>query len=369
MLLMCQEMSDDVRGAWPRRALRLAAAVLALVLGEALVLAPAAGAAPIDEARTKVGEAQQAADAAAARYEEAVGHVEELAAQIDDLRARIDAGKAEVARLGAIARRRAVEAYIGRDGLEDAGFVLDGGDPLDEIRREKLLARTKEREDAAAADLAAVTDDLAHQRSQLEARRVEQERAVAQAEAEQATVQTQLEEAQGALGLLEEQLRREQDAQRAREIAAAVAREASNRSNGKSYSGAFVSTGIVCPIQGALSFIDSWGAARHQGAHQGVDLMAAAGTPDVAVVSGDVDFKSGGLSGLGAYLHGDDGNLYYYFHLSAYEGAPRHVAQGERIGYVGNTGDAQYTAPHTHFEIHPGGGGPVNPYPSVAAVC
>ena len=69
---------------------------------------------------------------------------------------------------------------------------------------------------------------------------------------------------------------------------------------------------------------------RHQGPHEGVDLMAAAGTPDVAVVSGNVDFKSGGMSGLGAYLSGDDGNLYYYFHLSAYEGAPRHVAQGER---------------------------------------
>ena len=118
-----------------------------------------------------------------------------------------------------------------------------------------------------------------------------------------------------------------------------------------------------------MSFIDSWGAPRHQGAHQGVDMMAATGTPNVAVVSGDVTFKEGGTSGLGAYLHGDDGNLYYYFHLSAYEGGARHVSQGEVIGYVGNTGDARYTAPHTHFEIHPGGGAAVNPYPSVAAVC
>ena len=102
----------------------------------------------------------------------------------------------------------------------------------------------------------------------------------------------------------------------------------------------------------------------------GVDLMAAAGTPDVAVVSGNVTFKSGGISGMGAYLRGNDGNLYYYyFHLSAFEGEARHVTQGEVIGYVGNTGDAQYTASHTHFEAHPGGRSAVNPYPSVRPVC
>jgi murein DD-endopeptidase MepM/ murein hydrolase activator NlpD len=331
---------------------------------------PPAHAAPIDDARTKVVEAQRAADAAAARYEEAVGRLEQLGIEIEDLRARIEAGRVEAARLRALARRRAVEAYIGRDGLEGAGaFVFEGGDPLDEVRRDKLLARTKERDDAQVDALVALERDLAAQRTELEARRAEQERAVEQVKVEQATVQSQLRDAQTAVTLLEEQLRREEEAQKARELAAAVAREASNRNNGKDYSGAFVSTGIICPVRGAVSFVDSWHAPRHQGLHMGVDLMAARGTPDVALVSGDVEFRSGGLSGLGAYLHGDDGNLYYYFHLSAYEGGPRHVAQGEVIGYVGNTGDAQYTAPHTHFEIHPGGGAAVNPYPSVAAVC
>ena len=78
--------------------------------------------------------------------------------------------------------------------------------------------------------------------------------------------------------------------------------------------------------------------------------------PDVAVVSGSVTYKSGGTSGNGAYLSGDDGNLYYYFHLDSYADVARRVAQGEVIGYVGNTGDARYTATHTHFEIHPGHG-------------
>ena len=266
-----------------------------------------------------------------------------------------------------MARQRAAEAYAGRDTLAGGGFLADG-DPLEEVRREKLLATTKERDEAAAAQLKAITEDLARQRADVEDSRTEQAALLDSLEAEQAQVQTQLAEAQQALTALEEYLRQLEEAAKAREMAAAIARAAS-ADNGRDYTGVPVTTGIVCPIRGAVSFVDSWGAPRHQGSHKGVDLMAASGTPNVAVVSGTVSFRSGGTSGHGAYLQGDDGTLYYYFHLSAFEGAARRVAQGEVIGYVGNTGDARSTAPHTHFEIHPGGGGAVNPYPSVRAVC
>ena len=91
--------------------------------------------------------------------------------------------------------------------------------------------------------------------------------------------------------------------------------------------------------------------------------MSPRGTPNVAVVSGTIRQKTGGTSGHGVWLHGDNGNLYYYFHLESYEGGPRQVSQGEVVGYVGNTGDARGGATHTHFEIHPGGGGPRQPVP------
>ena len=129
-----------------------------------------------------------------------------------------------------------------------------------------------------------------------------------------------------------------------------------------------ISSGIVCPLQGSYSFANTWGAARSGGRrHQGVDMISPTGTPIVAVKSGSVAFKVNRLGGNSAWVTANDGDRYYYAHMSSWEGGNRSVSRGDVIGYVGSTGNAG--TPHLHFEVHPGGGVAVNPYPYVRAVC
>jgi len=133
-------------------------------------------------------------------------------------------------------------------------------------------------------------------------------------------------------------------------------------------------TGMACPINGFTTFTDTWGAPRSGGrTHQGVDMLAARGTPTVAIETGTIRrLGSGGLGGITIWLTGQSGDEYYYAHLDDW--APglsvgQAVGVGELIGFVGSTGNASYSVPHLHFELHPGGGSAINPYPMVKGLC
>jgi murein DD-endopeptidase MepM/ murein hydrolase activator NlpD len=129
---------------------------------------------------------------------------------------------------------------------------------------------------------------------------------------------------------------------------------------------------VSCPVSKPYSFVDSWGAARSGGrAHKGTDIMNPMRNKVHAIVDGVVSRQStSSLGGISLYLRGVDGNEYYYAHLDSYASRTgQRVKAGELIAYNGQTGNARYTAPHVHFEVHPGGGGAVNPYPYVKAAC
>jgi Peptidase family M23 len=138
--------------------------------------------------------------------------------------------------------------------------------------------------------------------------------------------------------------------------------------------------GYVFPVYGPHSFVDTFGAFRGDVPgdwHHGDDIFASLGAPVLACADGTV-FSVGwnNVGGNRLWLRDGQGNEFYYAHLSAYSPAAKNgnrVKAGEVIGFVGNTGDAEGTPYHLHFEVHPvaylalGYDGAVDPTPYLQA--
>ena len=138
---------------------------------------------------------------------------------------------------------------------------------------------------------------------------------------------------------------------------------------------------LVFPVVGEVHYTDTFGAPRSGGrTHAGIDILADKLTPVVAAADGTIgwmDAEQGGDCCAMALEH-DDGWSSWYIHLNNdtpgtddglgwgfAEGITTgvHVDAGELIGYVGDSGNAEDTVSHLHFELHDPDRVPVNPYP------
>jgi murein DD-endopeptidase MepM/ murein hydrolase activator NlpD len=134
----------------------------------------------------------------------------------------------------------------------------------------------------------------------------------------------------------------------------------------------------VFPVYGDSAYSDTFGAPRADVSwHHGADIFAPLGAPILAVADGTV-FSVGWnkIGGWRLWLRDRGGNEFYYAHLSAYSPYALNNSQvraGTVLGFVGNTGDAEGTPYHLHFEVHPvallglGYDGAVNPTPYLDA--
>jgi murein DD-endopeptidase MepM/ murein hydrolase activator NlpD len=130
----------------------------------------------------------------------------------------------------------------------------------------------------------------------------------------------------------------------------------------------------IFPVRGPYDFGGKdarFGAARTGHIHQGQDVAAAEGTPLVAPKTGTIHWRAyqAGGAGYDLVLDGDGEDFMYVFmHLrqgSLLVSKGDHVAAGQQIAQVGNTGSSQ--GPHLHFEVWEGvwygGGHPIDPLP------
>ncbi|MBY0375269.1 MAG: M23 family metallopeptidase [Bryobacteraceae bacterium] len=101
---------------------------------------------------------------------------------------------------------------------------------------------------------------------------------------------------------------------------------------------------------------DSFFHRRGRTLHYAIDIMRPIGDPLYAVVDGVVQqIAWSPRGGLSIYLVDREGEYrFFYCHLSKYAAGLKNgsvVQRGDLIGYVGNSGNARYSAPHLHFEI------------------
>ena len=139
---------------------------------------------------------------------------------------------------------------------------------------------------------------------------------------------------------------------------------------------------IVFPVVGENRFSDTYDACRDGCArtHQATDIMAEKMTPVVAAADGTVGWMSDTCCTM--ELEHDDGYQSWYIHLNndtpgtddgrAWGFAPgivpgARVTAGQLIGWVGDSGNAEWVGPHLHFQLHYPDGSRFNPYQSLLA--
>lgn len=139
---------------------------------------------------------------------------------------------------------------------------------------------------------------------------------------------------------------------------------------------------ILFPVLGGGRYSNDFNAPRSNGLHHATDIFAEKHRPLVAAVDGTITFVGYPQPSYGYYVQitDADGYEYNYIHINndnpgtddgqgggmnAY--APdmkrgNKVTRGQLIGWLGDSGNAETTPPHLHFEIIRPDGSPVDPY-------
>ena len=141
---------------------------------------------------------------------------------------------------------------------------------------------------------------------------------------------------------------------------------------------------LVFPVVGPISYTDDFGEPRAAVAAPGNDLLRPEAAIAVAAEAGKIKFWTrSATAGCMLYLYGKSGTtlplhppeqrpdegqrqprqVRRRHGLRARAEGRRHVAAGQAVGYVGDSGDANGIHPHLHFEVHPNDGAAVDPFP------
>lgn len=150
---------------------------------------------------------------------------------------------------------------------------------------------------------------------------------------------------------------------------------------------AAVTRTITFPVIGSTSYSNDYEASRASGPHHAIDIIAKKRQKLVAAVSGTITYVAYPEPDWGYMVNIRDsaGYTYRYLHINNDtpgtddgEGGGMHayapdvkvgnrVVRGQLLGWVGDSGNAEETVSHLHFEMFTPGGSVTNPYNSLNA--
>ncbi|MGH2724710.1 MAG: murein hydrolase activator EnvC family protein [Actinomycetota bacterium] len=350
----------------------------------------------LEEAKKRVkavtGEVEDARahlDRINAELQEATTLASQLSSQVEALRAAIaevrkqrNKARREIEGLQGNLNDRARAAYI-NGGASALELVLEAeslANLTDRLSYLEALSQSdsdlvtgieveRERLDRYQQDLEGYVEELRPLLEEARARTAELAEKQQAAQDAEAALQAKLAEAEELVDKLEKKYKKELAAQLAAARAAAAASGSGTgggpplKADGPLYH---------CPVDPPRSYIDDFGFPRVGHTHQGNDIFAPYGTPIRAPFEGTAQESYNGLGGTSVHVYSSNGTGDYVYnaHLSRHAGVDgQHVTPGKLIGYVGDSGNAQGTSPHDHFEYHPGGGSAVSPYNYLNEVC
>ncbi len=342
--------------AWPGKV--IAIMLMAVVIAHLTCQIGSLWSATLSEKQAEAQRIQQQLDALkkegdrlAAEYSASLNELESIRFLMSENKYKLERANERLQRAKGMLQRRLRSIYMLGD-VNAIEVLLESSSVTDLLDRYDFLRYLSEQDMVIYKELRSLRNEISLRQRELEDQETRYRKAVAVLQQKRIELQNSLTAQENLLNSVNSEIRK--------------LMEQSTTSVPTSGGGNYVSGSFIFPVRGPHSFTNDWQAPRTGHLHQGCDIFASIGTPCVAVVSGVASTGEGKNAGYYIRLAGDDGNVYYYMHLDRF-GQTGRVSAGTVIGYVGDSGNAKGGPPHLHFEIHPGGGAAINPYPILKA--
>jgi septal ring factor EnvC (AmiA/AmiB activator) len=282
----------------------------------------AAGRASLDDLKERMADIQADLDAATAGIEQLRTQEDELVVRLEQVEIEIQDLERDKSRLERKVVAAAQNIYRA-GGLETLEVLRTAQNFADLSMRATVLERISERDATVFVDYERTDEELTNLRAELIARKEELARTRSELDDRSEELQAKFEQVADEYNDLKKKIaaaeaRRAAAARARREAAAQQSQEQRPQDRAAPSPAAapqssqvpVAASGMTCPVAGPNSVIDSWGFPRSGGrTHEGTDIMAAFGTPVVAIVTGTITYAGYGSSaGNWLQLSGDDGN-------------------------------------------------------------